>query len=279
MIPFPYSRALLTRRRIASPSGSFNYASFLSGKSGDAWLADGTHYTDTGRTTVANVGDTIASLSGAAGAYNASQSTSTARPTLSETSSKRYLSFDGGDGMVAGSAGNWNYLHNGGGNAYMCAAIRFGNVVDPATGYIIASTYEGNTIQVGWTAFYEDRAVVPANNSLRTLISRGVNGSPAIDTKSSDGTLLPQTDVIVEYIKTGASISYYINGASVISATLTSPSASNSLSGLHIGQLSSGALRLLGRIYGLIVCDSVPGSSDRSSIQSDMSARCVTPPI
>lgn len=259
--------------------GVFNYADFLNGKGGDAWLADSTHYIDAGRAGPATVGSKIASLSGSAGFYNAAQSSADMQPTLAEDASKKYIRFDGAGGMMAGTNADWRYLHDSASNAYLCAAMRFGTVVDPNTGYIIVSTYSGVTTAYGAAFFYEDRLDVSANNALRALISRGINASPAIDLQSPSEQLTPAVDVIVEVVKQSSNIAMYVNGVLISSGALVSASSVNSSSGLWIGCLSGGALGLVGRVYGLLICNSVPSSGQRAAIQADMSARCVSAPI
>lgn len=258
--------------------GAFDYAAFLSGKSGDAWLADGTHYSDTGRTTVANVNDTIASLSGAGAQFNAGQATSGDRPTLREASSKRYIEFDGGDDMSAGAAGNWNYLHNTSGNGYMCIAIQVGASSNPDAIYALACTNGFSTGQVGIATAYEDRVAAGVNNAFRSLVARGATGSPALENVGQDNVFPAQTDVILEVVKTGTSFQQFVNGTSVFSGTLSGPSDGNSTSALFIGS-AAGSFKMIGRIYGMMVVNSVPGAGDRAAIQADMSSRCITPPI
>lgn len=259
--------------------GAFDYANFLSGKSGDAWLADSTHYSDIGRTIVANTGSKVASLTGSAGAYNAAQSAAAAQPTLAQDAAKKYITFDGSDGMLAGTSADWRYLHDSASSAYLCAAMRFGTTSDPQVGYTMISTYDGATASYGAAFLYDDRAVVPANNTLRALISRGINGSPVIDLISPNGTLPPAVDVVVEIVKQASTIAMHVNGVQIANAPLATASSTNSQTGLWIGILSSGALGLIGRVYGLLVCNAVPSSTQRAEIKADMSARCVSPPI
>lgn len=256
----------------------FNYSAFLSGKSGDVWLANGTHYTDTGRTTVASVNDTIASLSGEGAQFNAAQAISGSRPTLRESSAKRYIEFDGGDDMSAGSSGNWDYLHNTAGNGYMCIAVQVGSSSNPDAIYAIACTNGFGTGQIGIATAYEDRVAAGVNDAFRSLISRGVTGSPAIENVGQNNVFPAQTDVILEVVKSGSSFEQFVNGVSVFSGTMSGSSDSNSTNALFIGS-AAGSFRMIGRIYGMMVVNSVPGTSDRAAIQADMSARCITPPI
>lgn len=279
MIPFPFQVGQLGRR-LASARGEFNYAAFMSGKVGDVWLANGTHYSDTGRTVVANVDDTVASITGTAGQFNANQASSGARPTLREDSGLRYLEFDGGDLAVAGGNTNWNYLHNPGGNGYICCAMRYGGSSDPNAILAALATYNSSGSATGLFLGFDDRASSSRNNAVRLTVSRGT-GSPtadAIELTSANGVALPQTDLLIEYVKTATAVSIFINASSVGSGTLVSANNGNSQVGLCIGQ-SNGNFPLTGRVYGIIVCNAVPGSTDRAAIQADMSSRCLSPPV
>jgi hypothetical protein len=273
------AQALFASYGAAAPAGPFDYAAFLSGKTGDAWLADGTHYTDTGRTTVANVNDTLASITGEGTQFNANQSTAGARPTLRETSSKKYFEYDGGDTSIAGAVSNWNYLHNSAGNAYACFAISIGNSSDPNVIYGLFGTQNITSGGTGLSVSWDDRSSVSRNESIKVIVANNTGGSPVgLDVNAANGTTPPQTDCIIEYIKTGSSIEVFRNGVSILSGTITSPTAVNSTQPLHLGS-SGGGFPMVGRIYSMIVCDTQPSSGDRTLIQEDMSARCVTPPL
>lgn len=258
--------------------GAFDYAGFLSGKTGDAWLADATHYTDTGRTTVASVNDQVASLTGAGAQFNFAQATSGVRPILRETSSKRYLEFDGARDMTAGANSNWNYLHDGTGNAYIAVAIQVGNSSNPDQIYAIGATYNFGTGNVGFAFAYEDRVAAGVNNAFRVQIARGSLGSPALENVGQNNVFPAQTDTILEIVKTGTSFQQLVNGTSVFTGTLSSPTSVNSRVALHLGSANT-SFRLVGRVYAMMVCNAVPDSTQRAAIRADMSARCITPPI
>jgi hypothetical protein len=279
VIPFPFQTGQLGVRR-ASLHGPFPYAAFLSGKVGDAWLANSVHYSDTGRTTVANVADGVASMTGEGAQFNAQQATSGSRPTLRESGLKRYFEFDGGDVSIAGANTNWNFLHNPAGNGYVCCAMQYGASSDPNAILAAVATYNSSGSQTGVFIGFDDRASASRNNAVRLTVSRGV-GSPlsdAIELTSANGVASPQADLLIEFVKTATAVSLFINGTSVGSGTLVSANSGNSQVGLNIGA-SNGSFLLTGRIYGLVVCNAVPGTSDRAAIRADMSARCITPPI
>ncbi|MBL0918050.1 MAG: hypothetical protein IBJ14_05065 [Hydrogenophaga sp.] len=252
----------------------------MSGKVGDVWLADGTHYSDTGRTAVANINDTVASMTGFAGQFNANQATSGSRPTLRETGGRRYFEFDGGDVSVAGNNANWNFLHNPAGNGYVCCAMQYGGSSDPNAIMAAVATYNSSGSNTGFFIGFDDRASDSRNNATRMTVSRGT-GAPAADAialTSANNIAPPQTDLIIEYTKTGIAVAVFVNTVSRGTGNLTSANSGSSQVALNIGY-SNGNFPLTGRIYGLIVCNAVPNSTERAAIQADMSSRCVTPPI
>lgn len=256
----------------------FDYAAFMSGKVGDAWLATSTHYTDIARTTPANVEDTIASLTGSAGQFNATQSAGGRRFNLREASGKRFLLLDGGDYMQAGANSNWNFLHSSS-DGYVCAAVSFGAIADPDAAYTLIATCKGSTANTGiWTA-YEDRSLIPINDAYRTQVMRSTAGSAAAGLISSAGVVGAQVDCVIEIEKSSGSITQFVNTTSIGSSSLSSPASGNSQAELFIGAATDGSVAMVGRIYALLVCNSVPGTSDRNAIRADMAGRCVSPPF
>lgn len=268
---------------------AFDYATFLGASSpsigGDAWLARPTgHFQDSARTTVATVGDPLGSVTGEAGQFNAQQVLSGSRPVLRADAGKYY--FDpagspGGQYLIAGTTSSWNYLHNGTGDGYAIYAVRYGSSSNPNQLFVPAATFDSSSANVGWMFFFDDRASVPYNNALRIFISRGQLGAPAVNdsVEGSPVATPPNTDLVLEFIKQGTAFNLYVNRIHALAGTLSSPSAANSTSALHL--LNSASLGTDGdfRTYGIMVCNRVPNPTERAAIQSDMAYRCANPPF
>jgi hypothetical protein len=260
------------------PPSAFNYAAFLSGKSGDAWLAGELCYEDASRTTPATAGNTVYWMDGQGSQFNFTQATSANRPTLQVASGKPYLQYDGSnDRMAAGAAGNWNYLHNSAGDAYVALAISFGASSNPNAFFYGLATYGYSQTQIGWAMAYDDRSASSFSDAYRIGVGKG--SAPTVFDQASQNAIPPQTDVVLEYIKNGTSVEGRVNGVLLISGTLASPSASNSNGALVLGDSpTTSTSRLNGRVYGAICCNGLPDSTQRAAILTDMAARCATPP-
>lgn len=254
----------------------FNYDTIFAGaEAGEVWLPDGTsHFQDAARTTAAGADDPIGSLSGDQAHFNANQSTAGLKPTLRQDAGGKWYLEHAGDHLVAGTVSDWIYLHHSGNNAYLCAAVSFGAVADPNALYVLAGTGAVSGAVRGADWYWEDRVAASANEQLRYLWG---NGSTGAVIASADGVLASQTDAFIEVIRSGTTITGYLNGVQVFTGTQTATSASNSANPLAIGAAGSGASPLTGRIYGLLVTNTIPSAANRSAIQTDMNARLVTP--
>lgn len=270
----PGITAALRRNTQPPPFEPFDYASFLTPLAGTAWLADATHYTDPYRTQVALVGDTIESLSGVLGRFNATKSSS--GPLVAEESGKRYISFNGSGYVKAGTPADWTYFHNAESNAYICLAVRFGTTPDPNTIYAALGT-RAFAANRGIDLGFDDRSGASKNDCAFAIVG-GEWGNVSANMQSSNGALTANSDHIIEYVKTGTSVSLHVDGVQVASATLAWPHWGNSATSFSIGA-SGDAYLMVGRIYGLVACNGAPDSTTRSAIRVDMAARCVSSPI
>lgn len=251
----------------------FDYASFLTPLAGTAWLADATHYTDPYRTQVALVGDTIESLSDVLGRFNATKSSSGS--VVAEEYGKRYISFNGSGHMRAGNATNWNYFHDAGSNAYICLAARFGTTPDPNTIYAALGTRAFSSNR-GIDLGFDDTSGASKNNSAFAIVG-GEWGNVSANMSSANGALTANSDHIIEYVKTGTSVSLHVDGVQVASATLAWPHWGDSAVPFCIGA-SDTQCPMVGRIYGLVACSGALDAPTRAAILADMSARCASPP-
>lgn len=127
------------------------------------------------------------------------QATAGSCPTLTQSGSRYYLSFDASnDSMaVASSTALYKFLHDCTGG-YVMAAVSVGSTLDPDDAYMIITTSGDYSPNVGFSCFYDDRVSVPRNNSLVCRASRGVS-SEYTYVLISDDDLPPTTPVVIEY--------------------------------------------------------------------------------
>lgn len=261
---------------------AFDYATelFSGAEAGDVWLADsGDHFQDSARTTAAGNGDPVGSATGQGGNHNAQQTgVDTLKPTLTQdvTTGKWYFSFDGGDTLIAGTTADWNYLHHStGNNAYLCAAVRFGATAEPDAAYAVCGTGGVSSSVRGFDAFFDDRSSV--SNDRRVRIFGSTGGGAAFDIGTAQGAQPGAKDCLVEFIRQGSSTQLWLNRVLVGFVTQSNTSGSNAANALAIGAVGSGTFNLIGRIYGLLVTNTVPSAANLADIRIDMSARMAQP--
>lgn len=271
---------LLNPFRFGGTTPSFNYTAFLSGVTGVAWLADATHYQDTGRTAIAAVGDGVGSLSGTGGAYHAAQGTAGAKPLLQQASGKKYLRFDGVDDYLTADGGSttWDFFHVTGGVAYLAMAVKIApSSANPDKLHVLLGSNRLTAAETGFGVFFDDRSAFGYNNSYRVLVGNGNSSSAALDASIADA-LPPQSDCVLEIIRNGAAVSYYRNGTQLYSGSYGPTTTSSAPRSLVIGAIAnlSGFSEL--NVYGVLLANTNPSAANRTTIQSDMAARCVNPP-
>lgn len=266
-------------------SGPFDYPAFLSGYSGEGWLADTPSYKEAARTNLAVVGDNIGSWTGISGTAHANVDSTPDYPSLEETSGgKKYMQFvlsGSSDKLVADTtAAYWNFLHDGAATTgYICMAVRCGNTSNPNHIYYLCGTGNANSNSRGVSTLFVDD--ISENNRAYFTSSNG--STYALNLSSADDAISPNTDAIFEVIKNGTDVKIYINSVEKANGTLGTTSTLNCAHPLSIGQSNvamSGSLSpLQGRFYGLLVTNRIPDTSQRTLILNDMASRCENPPI
>lgn len=171
-------------------------------------------------------------------AIDAEQTTAGAKPTMTTLNSLPSTSFDGGDFMTAGIIGDWNFLHNSTG---FTAVIVFKKATaNPGTSQVMIDTAGISSANIGLSIFYDDRAIVPADDRLRVFVGRGVSGEALQDRQSADGALAgTDTHLIVVRFDGTSTLNARVDGVQVINNTTNSfgtPSASDSTGTLNIGR-------------------------------------------
>lgn len=254
----------------------FDYSTIFAGaEAGEVWLPDGTsHFQDAARTTAAGADDPIGSASGDQAHFNANQSDAGLKPTLRQDAGGKWYFEHAGDYLVAGAVSDWIYLHDSGQNAYICAAVSFGAVANPDAIYSLAGTSAFSAASQGGVLAWDDRSSASFNERLRYYVATG--GIQRYDVGAND-VLAPQTDAFIEIIRNGTTITGYVNNVQAFTGTQSGTASSNSANPLAIGAVGGGAFPLTGRIYGLLITDTIPSAVNRQAIQADMNARLVTP--
>ena len=183
--------------------------------------------------------------------------------------------------LLAGSVGDWNFLHNGT-NSFVAAAVRCFDSADPNAGGSIISTGGGSSAQIGCDIIFDDRALVPRNNAFGVNISRAVSGQfTAVDVNVD--TLTPNTYVTFEVLLDGDNgtaanrVRSRINGGTQFgsNAATNAPSTSNSSYTLALGrgQFATPAFYFTGDICELLMYSQHPTADAQTAIRRYLAAK------
>jgi hypothetical protein len=227
-------------------------------------------FQDSAATTPAEVDSPVGYVADKSGnGHHATQSTSTTRPTLRrDDNGKLYLEFSGSQYLtVADSQGAFVFMHDGSGGS-LFGAVRFGNTADPNAFYNLVGNNGTSSNNVGFNLRSEDRTVVPANDEIVGLISKGGAGSAlnsANDAVPSDVNAVVGMTFVTDPVQDDFIL--YAGGEPVGSfSDVNSPSSANATYDLDLGAGGNGSGKLTGRIYGLVIREEVLSESERSRV-------------
>lgn len=238
-------------RAVSDTIRGFNPSSLFAAGEQGIWLDPSdfsTLYQDAaGTTPVTAVGQPVGKILDKSGRGNhASQSTSASRPTLQQDANGcYYLSFDGtDDGMIAGAASTFNFLHNNLGATVFCGYMPSGASVYHT---ILATGILGQPLAVGFTLSQDDRTVGVTNNII-------ANGSGSLFVNSNPTTGVTASKRVVSVVNASGKHITRKDAVQISAATETgSASLANSTYGLNIGRTGAWLFPLNGRIYQLII--------------------------
>jgi len=162
---------------------------------------------------------------------------------LQQDLSKPSITFTGTQSFVTTSTtAAFNFVHNGS-PATITVVGRPGNINDPNAIYPILSNADLTSTNVGFTLAYEDRTTVPINNSVRTLIYRGVSSNPTVDYFPANTYTPNQVNTLTVQIDADSTerIKIYRNFDSVVTSSgfTNAPSTANASLSLKIGNAAS----------------------------------------
>ena len=188
------------------------------------------------------------------------------------------LRFNGSNNWmeIPSSTAMFNFMHNGG-DATIFSVQRFGNVSNPNAFYNILDNCEGATANIGISTGYDDRAVVPRNNTNFTSIQRGVLGASTavaiVEAIAPNVIGLLYSKIDADNATAANRIRGGFNGsADYGNNTLTNaPSASNATFNLTLG--ATGAATKAGFLLGAVqefIIYNADQSTNRAAIETNI---------
>jgi Alpha-L-arabinofuranosidase B, catalytic len=162
---------------------------------------------------------------------------------LQQDLSKPSITFTGTQSFVTTTTtAAFNFVHNGS-PATITVVGRPGNINDPNAIYPILSNADLTSTNVGFTLAYEDRTTAPINNSVRTLIYRGVSSNPTVDYFPANTYTPNQVNTLTVQIDADSTdrVKIYRNFDPVVTSSgfTNAPSTANASLSLKIGNAAT----------------------------------------
>jgi len=194
--------------------------------------------------------------------YNVTQSTGAAQPTTGSTTqnSLNVIKFDGNDFLIASTASDWTFMHNGTPHLVV-AVVKWGDISNPNALYPLASTFDSGLANVGTWFGMDDRASLGRNERLRHIVSNA-SGTAVVANESGDSaTAVNTASVFTLYSEPNAatasnrSLLFANSGSASANNTNTAAvSSSTPQSALRVGQINAvSPIHLVGWIAELII--------------------------
>lgn len=151
--------------------------------------------------------------------------------------------FDGTAYARAAAANDWKFMHDG--TDFFVLAVCLFPAANPDAAYIILNTNGSSSTRTGYALFYEDRSIIPRNNSITCLITKSSAGNNVVGIAGTDDILTTQTPHVLasDYVfqRTGDDMLISVDGSQVDSGeSVNLPhSSANPTDILTLGALSS----------------------------------------
>jgi hypothetical protein len=136
--------------------------------------------------------------------YNVSQATGTKQPQSGTTTlnGKNVITFDGGDRLVAASAADWKFLHDGS-TSLVGMVIKFSSSSNPNQLLTAMSTETAaDTTTVGASFNLEDRVAAGLNNANRCAITKGTGGQYVV-LQDNNNAITPDSATVITHLIDG----------------------------------------------------------------------------
>jgi hypothetical protein len=212
------------------------------------------------------------------GGWNATQATAANQPQLilSGQNGKPVLSFDGTDYLdIAGTSALFKFLHNAQGTVTM--AVKPGTSSNPDALYPILCNNNGSSSLTGYSLFYDDRSSQGRNNTMVTVITKGVTNAQIVAdviNNTIPGGSFSLVNSLVDAPNTTASLRHapYVNNVAVTSLntytnTVTPSDASNYM---FIGATSSLSTFFTGQMAEVIIHNRKISTSELGQLNTNL---------
>ena len=204
--------------------------------------------------------------------YDVTQTTSGDNPTLqtNEINGLPVIRFDGSDFLVADSAADWKFLHDG--SAFTVFVVWKTSTDEPDALYTLLDTGALSSTDIGFCYFYDDRSSQTQYHKMRSWISRGA-GSGIFEAEAQtrhEGVRGGRWHVSCTHRASSSGDLYVENdghwGGDGSDSADGSPSSSNPTSALTVGARYNDSFHLTGDIAYILIYSSDLSTSNRRKV-------------
>jgi hypothetical protein len=217
--------------------------------------------------------DTLNAQSGTS--FDATQSTDANKPTFKTNIMNGYpvARFDGNDWLIAGSASDWKFMHDG---TDVSIFVIFATTSDnPGALMMFLDTSGTSSANIGSAFWIDDNN---GENRIRYQIAKGVSGNPIVDFHSGDYGFASESEMtlgsaIYDNGAAGNDAKIYSSGAFTNSTdTINLPhSAADPTNTLYIGALSTTqGFPLTGDIAEILIYSGALDETDRVYVETNL---------
>lgn len=192
------------------------------------------------------------------------QGTAGAQPTSGVTTqnNRNVITFDGGDTLTNTDKAYFKFIHDGS-TCFISAVVKFGNVTDPNALYTFMANSGISSTSAGFAWYMDDRASVPANETLNFWVVTGNSANQPVFNGSADGELDPNNyEVISNLIDANAGTAAdrsemrVDNGAAIKNNTSTAVITTNNATyDLAIGSSGNSTFYLTGAVCEIVIVE------------------------
>jgi hypothetical protein len=259
---------------------SLNDVGFLGGLGGTPWTPN---YITTAlwldaadASTITTSGSDVTQIDDKSGNSRNFTSASGTRPSTGAATlnSKNILSFSADYFTSSSSAATWKFLHDETGSSIFAVAT-FGTTANPNAAYgLFGNNGTSPSSNIGTCGFYDDRFIVPRNDTFSHQIGRGLSSSPVALQVLQD-SVTPNATNIFAILGDPANATLAnrsiiaINGGSEQKTNTDSAahSTSNPTFNFQIGATGNNLFPLTGSLAEFIIVSGVASSTDRQRVE------------
>jgi hypothetical protein len=230
-------------------------------------------FEDSGGVDPCEDGDGVWVMKDQANSYDLTQATVGARPSYqtNELNGLPIIRNASGDRLVASTAADWKFLHDG--TEFATYIVFKTAAADPDTSLALLDTSGAGSFNHGLFIKYDDTSGTPRDDWIQVLVSRG-DGTFEANIKTTDEAAIGAQWHVATVRMTSTTLELRIDGhfgQDVDYTPLGSPSASNPTYALGVGARGDDALHFVGDWARILFISGTVSDADHNAVQDYLS--------